>query len=577
MNGHQENTISPELGWYEARPAKVTHALLQHSCTCRMKIQMPMPSTPISPTQQDGILAKAGPSKHVGYDHRNTRSHSRVIPRSMPSQSQRISTQEAKLRTSLKASGIWSKLTDKQILSLQSSYRDIIEKGIRLVSGYDSSLRDIREGASRIEAICPYDEDPSSKDDKRQALEKIRSTLAKHGLPYPIPASGAGLLRLKEQWPTLRVKRRRIIRQELCVRYSLPLNTAWEEIRKKQRWFGESAGDEPTKTEKTAHSFRQGICTRCGVSHSAALRFEWNTCQPINSAGTRQDLNLRRSKTDSRKPSSSSIKDETNRPYKERPAYPEEPVRQQSNTQYQMYYLEAFRNTGTSHQEDGISMIDIRLILEKNPKILKTLAEAQKLKGELERALADTTDEAKRGYRLGDKLFDGKILVSRSMRERLQVKVRHCESAIEHILEQERQRKEENPIETASKPTELKLPAYADQGLLDELWNELSNIESPTGYIYLKRWNVRGESAWYKLGITSNPKRRDAEQNVLPVPAETLFCYDVGSIDRARAIESKINRVLCSHKIVGSQNRELFHLSEEQVSAIMAVMNAIER
>lgn len=493
----------------------------------------------------------------------------------MSSQPQRISTQEAKIRISLKLRGTWRELTEKQILSLRSRYQNIIEKGILLVSGYDSSLRDIRTGANQIEAICPYEEDSSSKDEKRQALEQIGSTLAKHGLPYPIPAGGAELLRLKEQWPALRVRRRRIIRQELCKRYSLPLNTAWEEITKKQGWFGENAGAEPTKTENIAHSFRHGICSRCGISHSAASRFAWKTCQPIMSASTELTFNQRKRMTETGQPRSSSIDEEINSLYKMRPAYPEEPIKQRADTRYQIYHGEALSNRVNRLQDKFISMVDIRIALEKNPKNIKTLAEAQQFKEDLETALASTTDVRMEGYRAGDLIHGRTLLVSRSMRERLQVKVRHCESVIESLLEQEKRRHDKKTVENASKPAQLKLPAYADQDLLDKLWNELSRVEPPTGYVYLKRWSVRGESPWYKLGITSDPKRRESEQNVLPVPAETLFCYDVGSIERARLIESKIILVLGGHKIIGAQNRELFHLSDGQVSALMAVMNAL--
>jgi hypothetical protein len=495
----------------------------------------------------------------------------------MASQSQRISTQEAKIRISLKLSRTWHELTEKQILSLRSRYRNIIEKGILLVSGYDSSLKDIRKGASQIEAICPYEEDSLSKDDKRQALEQIGSTLAKHGLPYPIPAGGAELLRLKEQWPTLRVKRRRIIRQELCKRYSLPLNSAWEEITKKQRWFGENAGAEPTKTENTAHSFRHGICSRCGISHSAASRFAWKTCQPIMSASA----NHATSQTDNKEKSDIyrplRLQDDINELYQERL------LRPHTTEAHSSIPLSEPSSARTSSQlkelenVSSLSIIDIRILLEQNPKRIKTLAEAEKMRKDLEFAVASTTD-TKQEYssaRIGSRLGSGKILISSSMRERLMVKIRHCESTIEFLIKCEKKRQENLAAQNNSKPAELKLPAYADQILLDELWNELSRIKPLTGYVYLKRWKVLGESAWYKIGITGNPERRDAEQNVLPVPVETLFCYDVGSIERARAIESKIILVLGSHKIIGAQNRELFHLSDEQVSALMAVMNAI--
>jgi len=224
------------------------------------------------------------------------------------------------------------------------------------------------------------------------------------------------------------------------------------------------------------------------------------------------------------------------------------------------------------------TIIDIRIILEQKPKTINNLSDAQKLKRDLAFALRITTD-VKPSYssaRQGDRLSTDQILISRNMRERLLVNMRHCDLVIESLLESERKRQKAIATAVDSKKTELTLPAYADQDLLAELYDELSKIQSPTGYVYLRRWSMPDKSTWYKLGITNNPERRDSEQNVLPVPAETIMCKDVGSIQRAQLMESNIKRILDSHKIRGAQNRELFHLTEEQVSAIMAAINALD-
>jgi hypothetical protein len=348
----------------------------------------------------------------------------------------------------------------------------------------------------------------------------------------------------------------------MCRRLSLPLNTAWEEVK---------------TINSNAHTFKCGICSRCGVSDRAAQQFGWKTCQPIVSSTTKQTFNQTDKSVESKQKRPSSLDDGINSLYKRRLSTLETPTRARLDTQYKIDYSKILSDSGGDAQEQGISIIDIRIAIEKKTKGLKTIEEASQLKRELEAALASSTDEKHRPhYRTGDKMSNGKILISRGMKERLQVKIRHCDTAIKSFVESKSSKCEKKSEEVSSRPAEVKLPAYTDQSLVDELWKELSNIESPTGYIYLKRWNYKDESWWYKLGITTNPKRRDSEQNVLPVPAETLFCYDVGSIDRARTMESIIKRVLDSHKIRGSQNRELFHLSEEQVSALMTVMNAVK-
>jgi hypothetical protein len=79
-------------------------------------------------------------------------------------------------------------------------------------------------------------------------------------------------------------------------------------------------------------------------------------------------------------------------------------------------------------------------------------------------------------------------------------------------------------------------------------------------------------NCWFKVGITNNPDRRDTEQNVLPVAAETIVCVDVGSMDRARAIENVIHQVLEEQRIKDANNREVFHLSAQQASAVKAVL-----
>lgn len=94
-----------------------------------------------------------------------------------------------------------------------------------------------------------------------------------------------------------------------------------------------------------------------------------------------------------------------------------------------------------------------------------------------------------------------------------------------------------------------------------------------TNYVYLKRWTLPDGTAWHKVGITNSPLRREAEQNVLPVPAETLACVNVGDRSRAFAIETAIRRMLIQQNITGAENRELFYMKEGQVSTVLALLD----
>jgi hypothetical protein len=114
-----------------------------------------------------------------------------------------------------------------------------------------------------------------------------------------------------------------------------------------------------------------------------------------------------------------------------------------------------------------------------------------------------------------------------------------------------------------------------DKGLAGALWHALDTTPPTVGYVYLKRWTMPDGTCWFKIGITNDPDRRETEQNVLPVAAETIACVDVGSMDRARAIEAVIHQVLEEQRITDANNRELFHLSAQQASAVKAVLEKL--
>lgn len=114
-----------------------------------------------------------------------------------------------------------------------------------------------------------------------------------------------------------------------------------------------------------------------------------------------------------------------------------------------------------------------------------------------------------------------------------------------------------------------------NKDLADSLTIAIENARNSTGgYVYLKQWSLADGTRWLKIGITNNPARRDAEQNVLPVPAVTLRLIETQSMDQAAAIERAIHQQLAAQKVAGAGNRELFHLDDGQLAALMAAMEA---
>lgn len=147
---------------------------------------------------------------------------------------------------------------------------------------------------------------------------------------------------------------------------------------------------------------------------------------------------------------------------------------------------------------------------------------------------------------------------------------------IESVAERARILEAEEQKEAARKKRTMEArkqfaAAGIDKELASALWDALDNSPPTNGYIYLKCWSLPDGTSWFKIGVTNNPSRREIEQNVLPVAAETIACVDVGSMDRARAIESIAHKVLSERRIKDAANRELFHLSISQAAAVKAV------
>jgi len=97
----------------------------------------------------------------------------------------------------------------------------------------------------------------------------------------------------------------------------------------------------------------------------------------------------------------------------------------------------------------------------------------------------------------------------------------------------------------------------------------------PTHFLYLRCWEVSGRS-WYKIGITSNWKRRDREQNVLPVPYQSLggVCLPDGAL--VKKAESMILDVLGPRRIQNAHNRELLVLDGGELQAVCRLLVEIQ-
>ena len=123
-------------------------------------------------------------------------------------------------------------------------------------------------------------------------------------------------------------------------------------------------------------------------------------------------------------------------------------------------------------------------------------------------------------------------------------------------------------------PDELQGVQENDE-ILSTLRSEIkSSLSVQPGYLYFKKWTV-DLNTWFKIGITNSPNRRDSEQNVLPVPAETLCLVRMDTMDHARAAEKAFHKVLEKRRIRGAKNKELFQLSPADYKSVMIVFGEL--
>ena len=141
--------------------------------------------------------------------------------------------------------------------------------------------------------------------------------------------------------------------------------------------------------------------------------------------------------------------------------------------------------------------------------------------------------------------------------------------------------KQSKKKEEAKKRRELGLAEEADVELAENLM-EMATValrevtREECGYMYFKVWMLPDGTCWYKIGISNNLNRRDAEQNVLPVPSKTICSVRFTSMSLARAAESAFHETLQRMRILGANNKVLFHLKPEQAQAVSSVMEQLK-
>jgi len=142
-------------------------------------------------------------------------------------------------------------------------------------------------------------------------------------------------------------------------------------------------------------------------------------------------------------------------------------------------------------------------------------------------------------------------------------------------LEGQRDKVEEQKkkkIENALKKERAKLGIGKDsdielvRNLVDRTKQYISENEA---YLYFKCLSLKDGTKWYKLGVTVDLERREREQNLLPVPSQTLEQVSSDSQDAAYAAEKAILKVLEEFKIKDANNRELMELNPTQVKSVI--------
>jgi hypothetical protein len=163
---------------------------------------------------------------------------------------------------------------------------------------------------------------------------------------------------------------------------------------------------------------------------------------------------------------------------------------------------------------------------------------------------------------------DSSLAFARQMKNQEQARIQQQSDLVK--------RKEAAAMAT-EKRRRLGLDGIADMALAEKLHLELQgNLAEIQGFLYVRCWVLSSSSRWYKIGVTNDPQRREAEQNVLPVSATTIACIRMASMEHARTAERSIHKCLESHRIRGAGNKELFSLDPAHLSAVLAIIKGLE-
>lgn len=132
--------------------------------------------------------------------------------------------------------------------------------------------------------------------------------------------------------------------------------------------------------------------------------------------------------------------------------------------------------------------------------------------------------------------------------------------------------------EVRGKPSKAINTNSYDSSLLTRLTTNIKKAlhTKSAGYLYLKQWKLSNSNSWIKVGVTNDPNRRESEQNVLPVPSDTIKMIALKSMDEARRIERAIHEALSDRRVRGASNRELFELGENELESLVRAFAFLE-
>ena len=155
-----------------------------------------------------------------------------------------------------------------------------------------------------------------------------------------------------------------------------------------------------------------------------------------------------------------------------------------------------------------------------------------------------------------------------------EIKIEQISRKIDNLIEKikpEKFQKLKDELLAVKDLEELELENI-DTKLFNKLETSIEDsLKINAGYLYFKKWDLP-ETTWYKIGKTNNPDRRDSEQNVLPVPAQTLYLLKLGSMEQASSVERAILKTLGDRRIIGAKNKELFKLGLSDYKAVIKAL-----